>query len=184
MPEGSREPRATMPRMNDSATTAMVRQVRGRWRDRQAPDGDFIVFADGSLAVMDLLRRQSSDRPDGRQAESWHWSETLRATQWSTDSWVEVDTALATHTHGGSRAWAGESAHHGSIGWVALTGDDDGSTLEWLAVSRWSNPFHEVTLDDSAVTAVSTAGRIWTFPRNEPGKVRITDDPAHPGRHH
>lgn len=170
-----------MPRVNDSAmtaSTAMARQVRRRWHDREAPDGDVIMFADGSLTVMELLRMRPPDRLDDPRAESWHWTETLRATEWSTDSWVEVDSALATHTHAGSRAWAGESAHHGSIGWVALTRDDAGSTLEWLAVSSWSNPFHEVTLDDTAVTAVSTAGRIWTFPRNAPQKVRITDDPA------
>ncbi len=162
--------------MNDSP---MARQVHRRWRGRQAPDGDFIVFADGSLVVMDLLRLQPPGRLDEPQAEHWHWTEALRATEWSTDSWVEVDSTLATHTHQGSRAWAGESAHHGSIGWVALTRDDDESTLEWLAVSRWSNPFHEVTLDDTAVTA-RASGRLWTFPRNAPQKVRITAAPACP----
>ncbi|WNI20528.1 hypothetical protein [Streptomyces sp. ITFR-16] len=170
--------------MSDSATTAMARQVRRRWREREAPDGDFIVFAGGSLLVMDLLRMRPPDRPDDPRAESWHWLETLRATEWSTDSWVEVDSALATHTHGGSRAWAGESAHHGSIGWVALTRDDEASTLEWLAISSWSNPFRHVTLDETVVTAVSTAGRIWTFPRDTPQKVVITADPDYPGRHH
>lgn len=173
-----------MQRMNDSAAAAMARQVRGRWRDREAPDGDFIVFADGSLTVMDLLRMQSPERLDDPQSESWHWVEVLRTTEWSTGSWVEVDSALATHAYGGSRAWAGESAHHGSIGWVALTRDDDECTLEWLAISNWSDPFHKVTLDDTAVTAASTSGRIWTFPRNAPGKARITDDPAYPGRRH
>ncbi|MFB7918390.1 hypothetical protein [Streptomyces sp. NPDC056061] len=166
--------------MDVSAKESMVRQVRRRWRDREAPDGDFIVFADGSLTVMDLLRMRAHDRPDDPRAEEWHWIEALRATEWSTESWVEVDSALATHAHAGSRAWAGESAHHGSIGWVALTRDDEEHTLEWLAVSNWSNPFNDVTLDDTEVTAVSTAGRIWTFPRTEPQKVRITEDPAHP----
>ncbi|MFF9352677.1 hypothetical protein [Streptomyces sp. NPDC014734] len=167
--------------MNVSAEGTMAQRVRSRWRDREAPDGDFIMFADGSLTVMDLLRMRSSDRPDGPGAEEWHWIEALRATEWSTDNWVEVDSALATHAHAGGRAWAGESAHHGSIGWVALTRDDDESTLEWLAVSNWSNPFREVTLDDAEVTAVSTAGWIWTFPRDAPQKVRITEDPAYPG---
>ncbi|MFI2213478.1 hypothetical protein [Streptomyces sp. NPDC020141] len=168
--------------MNDSAPTAMAQQVRRRWREREAPDGDFVVFADGTLIVMDLLRLQPPDRLDDPRAETWHWTEALRATEWSTDSWVEVHSALATHAHEGSLAWAGESAHHGSIGWVALTRDDEESTLEWLAVSSWSNPFHHVALDETTVTATSTAGRIWTFPRDAPQKVSITDDPAYPGR--
>ncbi|MGW2846584.1 hypothetical protein [Streptomyces sp. NPDC001274] len=168
--------------MNDpAAMSPMARQVRRRWRDREAPDGDFLVFADGSLVVMDLLRMRPHDRPDDPRAESWYWTEKLRATEWSAESWVEIDSALATHVHEGDRAWAGESAHHGSIGWVALARDDDEGTLEWLAVSNWSDPFHAVTLDDTAVTAISTAGRIWTFPRDAPQEVRITDDPAYPG---
>ncbi|MFB8087573.1 hypothetical protein [Streptomyces sp. NPDC055992] len=167
--------------MNGSAATPMARLVHRRWRDREAPDGDFLVFADGSLRVMDLLRTRPPDRPGDPRAETWLWAQILRATEWSTDDWVEVDSALATHVHGTSRAWAGESAQHGSIGWVALTRDDEDSTLEWLAVSGWSNPFHAVTLDDTAVTAVSTAGRIWTFPRDAPQNVKITADPAHPG---
>ncbi|MFF9570857.1 hypothetical protein [Streptomyces sp. NPDC014685] len=166
--------------MDVSAASATAREVRRRWRDREAPDGDFIVFADGSLRVMDLLCLRSPERPDGPGAEEWYWTERLRATEWSVDSWVEVDSALATHTRAGVRAWAGESAHHGSIGWVALTRDDDGGTLEWLAVSSWSDPFRAVTLDDTAVTAVSTSGLIWTFPRDAPQRVRITEDPDGP----
>ncbi|MFE6667116.1 hypothetical protein ACFVFH_26595 [Streptomyces sp. NPDC057697] len=169
--------------MDVSAAPAMTEVVQRRWRDREAPDGDFIVFADGSLLVMNLLCLQSSDPLDGAGSSTWHWTECLRATEWSTDNWVEVDSALATHARAGGRAWAGESADHGSIGWVALTRDDDGSTLEWLAVSNWSNPFREVTLDDTVVTAVSTAGLIWSFPRDAPQRVRITEDPAHPRSH-
>ncbi|MGQ4489090.1 hypothetical protein ACN6LM_006687 [Streptomyces sp. SAS_281] len=164
--------------MSDSVAGPMARLVHRRWRDREAPDGDFIVFADGSLRVMDLLRAQPPDRPGDPWAESWHWLEILRATEWSTDDWVEVESTRATHVHGGSRASAGESAHHGSIGWVALMRDDEESTLEWLAVSRWSDPFHHVTLDDAAVTAVSTAGRVWTFPRDAPQNVEIAVDPG------
>ncbi|MGC4945159.1 hypothetical protein ACLQ2N_02935 [Streptomyces sp. DT224] len=164
--------------MNDAVAVPMAELVHRRWRDREAPDGDFIVFADGSLRVMDLLRTRSPDRPDDLRAESWCWLEILRATEWSTDDWVEVGSTRATQVHRGNRASAGESAHHGSIGWVALTRDDEDATLEWLAVSRWSDPFHEVTLDDTAVTAVSTAGRVWTFPRDAPQNVRITAGPG------
>lgn len=30
--------------------------VQDRWRAREAPDGDFIMFGDGSLSVMNLMR--------------------------------------------------------------------------------------------------------------------------------
>ncbi|MFC8536319.1 hypothetical protein ACFUJY_20540 [Streptomyces sp. NPDC057249] len=163
--------------MNESVAGSMAELVHRRWREREAPDGDVIVFADGSLRVMDLVRTQSPDRPDDPRAERWHWLEILRATEWSTDDWVEVESTRATHAHGGSRASAGESAHHGSIGWVALTRDNGESTLEWLAVSRWSDPFRDVILDDTAVTAVSTAGHVWTFPRDAPQNVRIAVAP-------
>ncbi|GAA2232035.1 hypothetical protein GCM10010430_10560 [Kitasatospora cystarginea] len=47
-------------------------------------------------------------------------------------------------------------------------------------VDRFENPFAEVTLDDHVVTATSTAGRIWSFPRNALHRVRTTPDPAYP----
>ncbi|MFJ3518833.1 MULTISPECIES: hypothetical protein [unclassified Streptomyces] len=168
--------------MDASDTTVMAREVHHRWRAREAPDGDFIMFSDGSLSVMDLLRLSPPDRLDDVRAERWQWNELLRATEWSAANWVEVATVLSSHAHAGSRALAGESADHGSIGWVALTRDDEEGTLEWIATSNWSNPFSEVTLDETTVTAVSTAGRIWTFPRNAPQQVKITEDPTHPWR--
>jgi hypothetical protein len=89
---------------------------------------------------------------------------------------VDVDAVLASCAHAGSRALAGESAAHGSIGWVALTRDD--GALEWIAISGHSNPFSEVVLNETTVTATSTTGRIWTFPRNQPQHVKITGPTA------
>ena len=84
--------------------------------------------------------------------------------------WADVDTVLASCARAGSRALAGESAAHGSIGWVALTADDDERGLRWVAVCAGSSPFATVALDEATVTATSTAGRIWTFPRNAPSR--------------
>ncbi|AJT67551.1 hypothetical protein T261_5935 [Streptomyces lydicus] len=154
--------------------------VHDRWRAWEAPDGDFIVFSDGSLSVMELVRTSPHDRLNDRRAEEWYWQEILRSTAWTPTGWLDIDGMFASCTHAGSRAMAGESSAHGSIGWVALARDDDERTLEWLAVSCYSNPFSEVTLDATAVTATSTAGRIWTFPRHAPQQVKITADPAHP----
>ncbi|MFG2972081.1 hypothetical protein ACGFYY_03610 [Streptomyces sp. NPDC048331] len=168
--------------MDASDPTGMAHQVRERWRAREAPDGDFIVFADGSLAVMDLVRLSPPDRVDDVRAQRWQRVELLRATEWDAGNWVEFGTMLCSHACAGLRASAGESADHGSIGWVALTRDDDERTLEWIAISNWSNPFSAVTVDETTVTAVSTAGRIWSFPRHAPQQVAITADPDHPWR--
>lgn len=154
--------------------------VHDRWRIREAPYGDFIVFSDGSLSVMELVRFSPAGRLHDMRAEDWQWREVLRATAWTPGDWMDVDTTFASCDYAGGRALAGESANHGSIGWVALTRDDDHGTLEWIAVSCSSNPFTEVTLDATTVTATSTLGRIWTFPRNAPQQVKITEDPNYP----
>ncbi|MFI5753502.1 hypothetical protein ACIBBE_48935 [Streptomyces sp. NPDC051644] len=138
------------------------------------------MFSDGSLSVMRLMRFFPADQLHGMRAENWQWWEVLRATAWTPSDWMDVDTTFASCTYAGSRALAGESSDHGSIGWVALTRDDDHHTLEWLAVSCSSNPFAEVTLDGATVTATSTLGRIWTFPRSAPQQVKITEDPTYP----
>ncbi|MFF8607162.1 hypothetical protein ACF06X_14575 [Streptomyces sp. NPDC015346] len=94
---------------------------------------------------------------------------------------MSIDITHASSTYRGSRALSGEGLDHGSIGWVALTRetrDDDEGALEWLAVSCFSNPFTRVTLDATSVTATSTAGRVWTFPRDAPQQVKITEEPA------
>lgn len=137
------------------------------------------MFGDGSLSVMELVRFFPHDQLHNPQAATWRWQELLRAHVWTPSEWMDVDTEFATHAFAGSRALAGETSAHGSIGWVALTRDDE-CTLEWLAVSCSSNPFAEVTLDETVVTAINTAGRIWTFPRNAPQQVEITEDPAYP----
>ncbi|APU16371.1 MULTISPECIES: hypothetical protein [Actinoalloteichus] len=142
-------------------------QVQQRWQARQAPDGDFIVFADGSLSAMEFERFVEPVR--------FRWWETLRAEAWTPMDWLEVDDVLASCTHGRRRASAGESAAHGSVGWVALTSADGRDTLEWLAVSRYSDPFSSVTLDDRVLSATSTSGQVWRFPCDAPADVTISD---------
>jgi hypothetical protein len=154
--------------------------VHERWRNREAPDGDFIVYSDGSLSVMSLLRLRAHDKRHDPWSEAWHWSEILRATAWRASDWLDVDATMASSGHAGYRALAGESASHGSVGWVALTLDDEQHTLQWLAVACSSNPFAEVTLDEATVTATSTLGRVWAFPRESPHLVAITADPDYP----
>ncbi|GAA2610759.1 hypothetical protein [Streptomyces lienomycini] len=165
-----------------SDATPKAEQVQDRWRVREAPAGDFILYADGSLSVMNLLQLHQPGRRHDLRAQDWHWSELLRATAWTASDWMDVDVTLASCAHAGSRALAGESPDHGSIGWVALTRDGDEGTLEWVAVSCNSDPFAEVTLDATTVTATSTSGRIWAFPRNTPHQVEITSDPGFPWR--
>ncbi|MEV7520369.1 hypothetical protein [Streptomyces sp. NPDC091371] len=155
-------------------------RVQERWRGREAPYGDFIVFSDGSLSVMKLMRFSRHDQRDDPRAEDWQWWELLRATAWTPSDWMDIDLTHASSTYLGSRALSGEAHDHGSIGWVALTREGDEGVLEWLAVSCSSNPFAEVTLDATSVTATSTSGRIWTFPRDAPQHVKITVDPVYP----
>lgn len=155
--------------VESTGTSSSADEVHRRWCAREAPDGDFIVFADGSLSVMDYLVICPADSHAGERRK---WQEILRATAWTAAHWLDVDGVLASCSHAGSRAEAGESAAHGSIGWVALTHDD--GTLEWIAISTDSNPFSKVSLDDTTVTATSTAGQIWAFPRDHPQQVTIT----------
>ncbi|MFF0633718.1 HD domain-containing protein [Nocardia sp. NPDC004151] len=159
---------------------ATVRQVLERWRGREAPDGDSIVFGDGTLVTMSLVRRRFQQPGGGvSKPDEWFWQEHFRASAWSAVEWIDVDATFDSAVHGGSRAMVGESASNGSIGWVALTDDDEENTLRWVAVSGTSNPFHRVTLDADFVVATTTLELTWTFPRNAPQDVTIAPaDPA------
>ncbi|WP_199041666.1 hypothetical protein [Glycomyces salinus] len=158
------------------AETAL--RLREHWLAEEAPDPnvDYIAFADGTLMVMELCPLEPVarySRPAG-----YRWSELLQATKWTPSSWLCCDER-ASHTHGGYRALAGESSW-GSIGWVALAREGAEGSLEWVATSFGSNPFSKVELNETTLTAASTAGYIWEFPRGAPQKVRITADPDYP----
>ncbi|QKW11313.1 hypothetical protein HUT18_33065 [Streptomyces sp. NA04227] len=159
--------------MNTDNITPNSPEVHRRWQAREAPGYDCVLFADGSLAVMELVRLGPPGGAEDPRDERWQWHECLRATSWTTRDWVDVDSVLASDVRDGHRALAGESAAHGSFGWVALTRDDAVRTLCWIAVCAWSDPFGQVVLDETAVTAVSTSGRTWAFPRSAPQDVRI-----------
>ncbi|MGW0808347.1 hypothetical protein [Nonomuraea sp. NPDC002799] len=165
--------------MDTSGISGSALEVHRRWRAREAPDGDFIVFADGSLSVMQLMRFSQPGQLRNPRTEEWQWVELLRATAWTASNWIDVDCVLASCAYADGRALAGESAANGGIGWVALTREDDEGTLEWVAVCGDANPFAEVILDATTVTATSTAGRVWAFPREAPQQVKITEDPAY-----
>lgn len=144
--------------------------TRSRWRNtfngggaKGAPDGDVIVFGDDRLSVMRFPTTECWSRTE----------EILRATEWTVHHWLDVDLVMASCRYAGYRAYGGESAAHGSIGWVALTRDDRHRTLEWLAVCSESDPFAEVALGNACLTAVSTSRHVWTFPRDAPQKVEI-----------
>ena len=79
------------------------------------------MYSDGSLSVMSLMRLRAHDKRHDPRSEDWHWSEILRATAWRASGWLDVDGTMAPSGHAGYRALAGESASHGSVGWVALT---------------------------------------------------------------
>jgi hypothetical protein len=49
--------------------------VQARRRARRAPDGDLVLFGDGTLVVMELQEFTGSPR--------WEWREIVRARQWT-----------------------------------------------------------------------------------------------------
>ncbi|MEU7280608.1 hypothetical protein AB0A69_17745 [Streptomyces sp. NPDC045431] len=69
--------------MSSFDATGGTHRVAERWRAREAPFGDFVVFSDGSLSVMSLQRSSPPGRRDDPRAEEWEWWETLRATAWA-----------------------------------------------------------------------------------------------------
>ncbi|MFJ2061387.1 hypothetical protein ACIOMM_36595 [Streptomyces sp. NPDC087908] len=98
----------------------MDNPVRDRWAAREAPFGDFVLFSDGALSVMNLTRLLPAGRQNDGQIEDWHWSELLRATEWTSSDWGSLASNAASQACLGRRALCGEGLEHGSIGWVAL----------------------------------------------------------------
>jgi hypothetical protein len=79
-----------------------------------------VLFGDGSLVVMDLVRfRESEEISTGRFPPAV-WYPVLKATAWMPDAWLDLDTYNHAVSHGQHWAIAGEASAHGSIGWIAV----------------------------------------------------------------
>lgn len=132
---------------------------------------------------MELMRFQVDEEVIADRHPPAVWLPLLRATVWEPFDWLEFDAHNDIACHGAHYVIAGEASAHGSIGWVALVTGVDADTarlppteqqvLEWLLVSRYSNPFYEVDIDDTQVTATSTSGMCWNILRDKPQNATI-----------
>lgn len=108
------------------------------------PDSEGLHVADGSLYT--LVEGIPILLPEAAPAEHW----------------IDADCVLAqlTTQDGRFRIKCGESAAHGSIGFVAL---ESGGELLWLLMSERSNPFDQIEIKGSKVVVLSTSGAILRF---------------------
>jgi hypothetical protein len=143
-----------------------------------------VLFGDGSLVVMDLLRFEDSEEISAGRFPPAVWRPVLETTAWTSEAWLDLDTYNHAARHGQQWAIAGEASAHGSIGWVALVTAASGSTLRrtppaeqtlvWLLISRYANPFSQVVIDDAEVRARNTLDECWTIRRDAPQHTVIT----------
>jgi hypothetical protein len=117
-----------------------------QWKNGLMPDREGLYVADGSVYTL----------IDGRPSPRFESS--LDA------YWIDADCILAQRTTWDSRyrIKCGESASHGSIGFVALESESDGELL-WLLMSEQSNPFDQIEIKGHAVVVLSTSGAILRF---------------------
>lgn len=159
--------------------------VQAAWRRGQGPDADAVLFADGSLVVMDLVRFQETEKTTTGRFPPAVWQPVLHATAWTAGRWLDLDTYNHAARHGQHWAIAGEASAHGGIGWIALvTAPGEPAlhrapppvhhTMHWLLISRYANPFSEIAIDDTEVRARNTLNECWTIRRDAPQHTRIT----------
>src|SRR5262245_46998014 len=145
-------------------SSPLVDFVQAQWRERRGPDAECLLLGDGTLHVRELLT----------PAIVQH---VLTAEAWTAVNGLDLDVQNVARGVGDHRALAGEATAHGSIGWIALTRAAD-DHLEWLIVSRWSNPFDDVQATDTELIAHSTADTRWHIPLADPLAARIFEVPG------
>ncbi|MBW4717299.1 hypothetical protein [Saccharothrix obliqua] len=128
------------------------------WASARLPIEDGLYFADGrSYAV-------EADELGLRLVEGFDLGELLAEDpEWLTS----IDITREIRVPGGY-ACAGEGSH-GSEGFFARLDED--RTLIWVCYLSESNPFDELTVEASNLTATSTSNLSITLPLDNPDKA-------------
>ncbi|GAA1332472.1 hypothetical protein [Saccharothrix algeriensis] len=128
------------------------------WSAARLPIEDGLYFADGrSYAV-------EADERGLRLVEAFDLGELLTEDpEWLTS----IDITKEIHVPGGY-ACAGEGSH-GSEGFFARLDEDH--SLIWVCYLSESNPFGELSVEASTLTATSTSGLSITLPLDDPDKA-------------
>ncbi|MFJ3395215.1 hypothetical protein [Leifsonia aquatica] len=133
-----------------------------RWRRRETPDVEGVVFRSGELHLMEF------SMPSGPM-----WFPRLSARDWEPVGWIDFDTELVTER---IRDWVvrgGESSAHGSIGWLSAAHADELDQPAWVLTSGYSNPFIRIRSDHGFFEAFTTSGFIWRVRLEDPLDLTI-----------
>lgn len=144
--------------------------VQSRWRNRECPIYNGLLFGDGSRRPVELTRQRV---PDGNRT-------TVRVgnIEWDKSWFFEIGdrwAALIAHCElplgGGAMAECGEGSFGGD-GYVSIT-DSEGN-LSWLLFLDDSNPFVRLEQRGKHLVAISSLSEIWDIPIDSPESIRIS----------
>jgi hypothetical protein len=142
-----------------------LHELHTRWAERETPDVEGIVFADGRLRQMTYWSSPSSPV----------WTPMLVATNWAPEGWLDLAVLVEEH-RGDWIIQGGEASAHGSIGWVSGARAATPDRPDWVLTSWWSNPFAQLWIHPAWVEAATTNGYLWKIPLDGVGEVQIDSD--------
>jgi hypothetical protein len=152
-------------------STPIDSQISEAWKEERCPIVNGIFRPDDSVSrLMRDGNLENGDPVTLRVADQTTVSELERS---GGLEWTYL-TQLCEFRATSSRYVAvGGEGGMGSDGFVALLEHD--VKLLWLAFFDWSNPFTEVSIKDTVVTAVSSLDTIWRFPVDAPEAVTLSE---------
>jgi hypothetical protein len=146
-----------------------------RWRARQAPLTDGIVFPSGKMIVFDYCVQSDERGFDfGIYDEAEDNLSNFVASHGEHDAWTPLLT-IGSHEcpERGIRVEFGEGSF-GCYGFVACT-DLATERLLWLAFFQESNPFVRAHCRGDTIEATTNLGHTWTFPIHRPERLSVRD---------
>ncbi len=132
------------------------------WRAHETPDIDGIVYAEGSLRPL-----------EHRGGVVLSWLPPLAPGSWAAEHLIDFDTELCRKDLEDWIIRGGESAAHGSVGWLSATHVARPDVPAWVLLSSASNPFDRIGGDETVLTGTTTSGYTWHIPVLAPHLAEI-----------
>lgn len=155
--------------------TEPAERIQQRWKASLSPIFNGIVLGNGTFIGIDF--RQSLQDSGELEGVVVTTTDVCLFEAEYQDYWTEVTPLCELQVADSKLRILGGEGGFGGDGFVALTTVDQ-NELVWLAFFDHSNPFVELSLDESrlVIIAKSNLGMKWVFPLHEPQRVTIIAD--------
>ena len=162
-----------------SVSPELLDFVQAKWQEWSCPLVNRIVFNDGQVAILDHRIFSKEGEFQLGQVPIIRETDISEFTLADDDDFVWCDPHVSIRIGESLSVYAGESANHGSYGFVALCRNPS-RYFKWIFFSKDLNPFIELAVSENEeVVATNNNGVVLRIPLSNPRASNIESNGRH-----